>query len=175
MEDAAALGQVPVEAPTAAEGKDQSEEKGGPESPFSLDFPKLILRDTWHVLTSPARWDAQDWLKVGIGIAGIAAVSLAGQSVRTQVLHIQSGSAKDAASQIRLFGDYYSYATLGLFYVGGEIFHDPPARGGSWGQIFILDLRHLLKHGTAFSAYHRRPAYPEVFSSPRSRNCSQRP
>ena len=127
-EDVAALGQSPVEAPAPAEGNAPPEEKGGPESPFSLDFPKLLLRDTWHVLTSPARWDARDWLMVGVGIAGIAAVSLADKSVRTQVLHLQNGSAVDVASQIRRFGGSYSYATLGLFYVGGEIFHDPPAR-----------------------------------------------
>ena len=124
----AAFEPSPIEAPTTAEGKAQSEEKSETESPFSLDFPKLILRDAWYVLTSPVRWDAKDWLTVGVGIAGIAAVSLADQSIRTQVQHIRSGSAKDAASQIRQFGSGYSYATLGLFYVGGEIFNDPPAK-----------------------------------------------
>jgi hypothetical protein len=64
----------------------------------------------------------------GVGIAGVAAVSLADQSIRTQMRHLNNGSAKDVASQIRLFGSYYSYATIGLFYVGGEIFHDPPAK-----------------------------------------------
>jgi membrane-associated phospholipid phosphatase len=64
---------------------------------------------------------------VGIGLAGVAALSLADQSIRSQAKHLENGSAKDAASQIRLFGGYYSYATLGLFYVGGEIFHDPRA------------------------------------------------
>jgi membrane-associated phospholipid phosphatase len=127
-EDVAALGQGPVEASTAAKGEVPPQEKGATENLFSLDFPKLLLRDTWYVLASPVRWDAQDWLKVGIGIAGVAAVSLADQSLRTQVQHMQNGSAKDAASQLRLFGGYYSYATLGLFYVGGEIFHDPPAK-----------------------------------------------
>jgi membrane-associated phospholipid phosphatase len=127
-EDVAAFEQSPVRAPTAAEGEIPPQEKGATESLFSLDFPKLLLRDTWYVLTSPVRWDAQDWLKVGVGIAGLAAVSLADQSIRTQVKHLQNGSAKDAASEIRRFGSSYSYATLGLFYVGGEIFHDPPAK-----------------------------------------------
>jgi len=127
-EDVAALGQSPVETPTAAEGEVPPQEKGTTESLFSLDFPKLLLRDTWYVLSSPVRWDTKDWLMVGVGIAGIAAVSLADQSIRTQVRYLQNGPAKDVASQIRLFGGYYSYATLGLFYVGGEIFHDPPAR-----------------------------------------------
>ena len=65
---------------------------------------------------------------MGIGLAGVAALSLADQSIRSQAKHLENGSAKDAASQIRLFGGYYSYATLGLFYVGGEIFNDPPAK-----------------------------------------------
>jgi hypothetical protein len=117
-----------VEAPAAAEGEVPAQEKDRTESLFSLDFPKLLLRDTWYVLSSPVRWDAQDWLKVGIGIAGVAAVSLADQSLRTQAEHLENGAAKEAASQIRLFGSDYSYATLGLFYAGGEIFNDPTAK-----------------------------------------------
>ena len=130
-EDTAAFEQSPAGTPTAAEGEAQPEEKGETESiesPFSFDFPKLILRDTWYILSSPVRWDANDWLKVGVGIAGVAALSLADKSVRTQIQHIQNGPANDVASQIRQFGSSYSYATLGLFYVGGEIFHDPPAK-----------------------------------------------
>jgi len=126
-EDVAAFDQSPVEDPTAAEGS-LPQEKDATEGLFTLDFPKLLLRDTWYVLSSPVRWDANDWLKVGIGIAGVAAVTLADKPVRTQVQHIQNGSANDVASQIRQFGGSYSFATLGLFYVGGEIFHDPPAK-----------------------------------------------
>ena len=65
---------------------------------------------------------------MGVGIAGVAAVALADKSIRTQVQHLQNGSANDVASQIRRFGGAYSFVTLGLFYVGGEIFHDPPAK-----------------------------------------------
>jgi len=127
-EDAAAFDLIArVGAPTAAEGS-PSQEKDATESLFSLDFPKLLLGDTWYVLSSPVRWDAYDWLTVGVGMAGVAAVALADKPVRTQVQHVQNGSANDVASQIRQFGGSYSFATLGFFYVGGEIFHDPPAK-----------------------------------------------
>ena len=43
------------------------------------------------MLSSPVRWDANDWFKVGISIAGVAAVALADKPVKTQVLHVQSG------------------------------------------------------------------------------------
>lgn len=126
-EDVAAFGLIArVEAPTAAEGKAPSQD--ATEGLFTFDFPKLLLRDTWYVLSSPVRWDGEDWLKVGVGIAGVAAVALADKPVRTQIEHIQNGSANDVASQIRQFGGSYSFATLGLFYIGGEIFHDPPAK-----------------------------------------------
>ncbi len=116
-----------VEVPKTAEGSAPQEEDAI-EGLFTLDFPKLLLRDTWHVLSSPAQWNGQDWLKVGIGVAGIAAVALADKPVRTQVQHVQNSSANDVASQIRQLGGPYSFATLGLFYIGGEIFHDPPAK-----------------------------------------------
>ena len=90
------------------------------------NLPYLVI--LMNSLSSPVRWDAYDWLAVGMSIAGVAAVSLADQSTRTQAQHLEDGPAKDVASEIRRFGGYYSYATLGLFYAGGEIFHDPPAR-----------------------------------------------
>ena len=69
-EDVAAFEQSPVGAPTAA-GQAQPEEKGATESLFSLDFPNLLLRDTWYVLSSPVRWDAHDWLTVAVGIRAV--------------------------------------------------------------------------------------------------------
>ena len=98
------------------------------ESVFSLEFPKVLMRDTSHVLTSPARWDKKDWLVFSVAAAGVAATGFLDKPMRTRVLHIQNSAASDVASQIRLFGGTYSAATLGLFLVGGEAFKDPTAR-----------------------------------------------
>lgn len=95
---------------------------------FSKEFPKTLVRDVVYAVTAPGRWDAKDWLILGAGIAGVAAVSLLDGPVHTQVQHIQNGSANDVASEIRKFGGPYSYGVLGLFFAGGEAFNNAPAK-----------------------------------------------
>jgi len=112
-----------------------SQESGPPpagvyavESPFSVEFPKLLVRDAVHVLTSPLRWDESDWLIFGGVAAGVAALSLADRPVNDERLRLQNGSARDVSEEIRKFGGVYSFGALGLFYAGGEVFHDPTAK-----------------------------------------------
>jgi len=95
---------------------------------FSVEFPKTVARDAAYAVTSPAQWDAKDWLILGVGVAAVAAVSLADGDVHTQVQHLQSTSATDAAKQIRQFGGPYSFGALGLFLAGGEAFDNAPAK-----------------------------------------------
>ena len=97
------------------------------EPVFSLEFPTVLVKDAVYAATSPFGWDKKDWLLLGAGIAAVAAVSFADTHVRNQVLRIQSASGLDAAGQIRRFGGTYSFATLGLFLAGGEIFGKPTA------------------------------------------------
>ena len=123
-EDMAAFEQSPTGAPTAAERKDQPEEKGQTESPFSLDFPKLILRDTWYVLSSPVRWDAHDWLIVSVAALGVGAAAFLDKPVQTQTQRNQNNSTNNLADDIRCFGGTCSLVALGLFYVGGALLHD---------------------------------------------------
>jgi membrane-associated phospholipid phosphatase len=127
-EDMAAFEQSPVGAPTAAEGKDQPEEKGQTESLFSLEFPKLLLRDTWYVLNSPVRWDAHDWLIVSAATLGVGAVAFLDKPVQTQTQRNQNNATNNLASDIRCFGGTCSFAALGLFYVGGALLHDEEAK-----------------------------------------------
>ena len=95
---------------------------------FSVEFPKTLVRDVVYAVTAPARWDVKDWLILGAGVAGVAAISLADSKVRTQVQHIQNGSATDVAKEIRQFGGPYSYGVLGLFLAGGEALKDDTAK-----------------------------------------------
>jgi membrane-associated phospholipid phosphatase len=117
--------QVPASAQSATPSGGQTYTA---EPIFSLEFPKVLVRDVVYAVTSPARWDGKDWLILGAGVAGVAAVSLADSQVRTQVEHIQNASALNVASQIRQFGGPYSYGVLGLFLAGGETLDNAPAK-----------------------------------------------
>ena len=95
---------------------------------FSWDFPKLLLDDTVHILTAPARWETRDWLLAGGAMALIGAVALADKDIRTEVQRHANTSNDDIADKIRPFGSTYSVAALGLFYAGGAAFHDDTAK-----------------------------------------------
>ena len=101
------------------------------ENLFSLDFPKLLVTDTGHVLSSPLRWDEKDRLTLSVAAAGVAASGLLDEAVRTEALRRQSTEGRDTASQLRKLGGPYSFAALGLFFGGGELFQDPTARAVS--------------------------------------------
>lgn len=97
------------------------------ENVFSLDFPKLLARDIGHVLASPLGWDEKDWLIFSVAAAGVAASGLLDKPVRSEALDIQNTQNKEVAAHLRELGGPYSFAALGLFFVGGEAFHDPVA------------------------------------------------
>jgi membrane-associated phospholipid phosphatase len=118
-------GEEPTSANSAPSPNGQTYEV---EPIFSVEFPKTVLRDLGYAVTSPANWDAKDWLILGAGATAVVAVSFADKDVRTQVQHIQNTSATDAAKQIRQFGGPYSYGVLGLFLAGGEAFDNSPAK-----------------------------------------------
>jgi membrane-associated phospholipid phosphatase len=126
-DDIAAFEQPAVGGPTGAKGR-VPQERGATESPFSLEFPKLLLRDTWYVLTSPARWDAHDWLIVSAATLGVAAVAFLDHPIQTQVQRNYNNSTNNIAQDIRCFGGACSFGVLGLFYAGGAYFHDDVAK-----------------------------------------------
>ncbi|HME44204.1 MAG TPA: phosphatase PAP2 family protein [Syntrophorhabdales bacterium] len=115
-------------APAAPERKEQPQERGTTESLFSLDFPKLLLRDTWYVLTSPVHWDAHDWLTFSVATLGVGAVAFLDHPIQTQVQRNQNSSTNNLADDIRCFGGACSFGVLGLFYAGGAYFHDDVAK-----------------------------------------------
>ena len=102
-EDFVAFAESPAGAPSAGE-KEQPEGKGRTESLFSLDFPKLLLRDTGYVLSSPVRWDARDWLTFAVATLGVGAAAFLDKPVQTQTQKNQSNAANNLADDIRCFG-----------------------------------------------------------------------
>jgi membrane-associated phospholipid phosphatase len=124
--DLAAL--EPSPAVQASAVKDQQKERGTTEPLFSIEFPKLLLRDTWYVLTSPVHWDARDWVIFSAATLGVAAVAFLDNPIQTQVQRNYNNSTNNIAEDIRCFGGACSFGVLGLFYAGGAYFHDDVAK-----------------------------------------------
>ena len=41
------------------------------ENLISAEYGKLVLDDSWHVLSSPARWSQNDWLMASLGTGAV--------------------------------------------------------------------------------------------------------
>ncbi len=90
-------------------------------------FPKMVLLDTGHVLTSPLRWGGREWILFSASTAAVVALTRADASV--------SDAARDRGSTLGFVGDTLeglgdgrSFLLLGGFYRAGAIGHDSKAK-----------------------------------------------
>jgi len=90
-------------------------------------FPKMVLLDTGHVLSAPARWRGREWLVLSGSAAALAAMSLADESLSDAAREHGPtfGFVGDASNE---FGFGGSFLVLGGFYLAGAIGKDSKAR-----------------------------------------------
>ena len=80
------------------------------------------------VLTSPARWDQQDWLYAGLSAAGIGAAATLDKTVKSRVQAHRTPSEDHFFSQYQNLGDTWSFGVIGAFEVWGELDGDSTAK-----------------------------------------------
>jgi hypothetical protein len=90
-------------------------------------FPKIVLLDVGHVLSSPIRWRGQEWAAFSASVGALAALSLADESI--------SDAAREHGPTLGFVGDTFgemggggSFVLLGGFYLAGAIGHDSKAK-----------------------------------------------
>lgn len=98
----------------------------GPTEPaLTLDFPatyvRRVLWDVGYVLTSPGRWERDDWASFGIVAAGTGALFGADRSIdiESRRRHPRSSSEKHIEDGIQNFG---SFAGIAGVVGGAELF-----------------------------------------------------
>ncbi len=99
------------------------------ENLLSPEYGKLILDDSWHILSSPARWNENDWLIAGLGAGAVVAVGAwADKPIEKEFQKHRTKGNDDFSKAIQPSGAEYSFGALGAFEVGGLVFHDDNAR-----------------------------------------------
>jgi membrane-associated phospholipid phosphatase len=99
------------------------------ENLLSLEYGKLVLDDTWHVLSSPARWNQKEWLWAGLGMGTVVAVGAwADKPIEKEFQKHRTKSNDNFSKAIEPFGAEYSFIVLGVFEVYGLAFHNDNAR-----------------------------------------------
>ena len=99
------------------------------ENLLSPEYGKLVLDDTWYVLSSPTRWNERDWIVAGLGVGSALAVGIwADKPIKEELQEHSGGANDDVAKAFEPFGREYSFAVLGAFELGGIAFHDDKSR-----------------------------------------------
>lgn len=99
---------------------------GAAETP-PPSFPKMVLLDAGHVLSSPARWQGREWTLFAASTAGLAALSLADESL-SNAAQERGTSLGSFGTALEQMGSGGSFVLLGGFYLAGAIGHDSKAK-----------------------------------------------
>jgi membrane-associated phospholipid phosphatase len=93
------------------------------------DYGKQLWDSAGFMVTSPGRWDQQDWIDIGVASAGVVGTAALVDSPLDDYVkdHPDANWGKFAA-HFEKFGAEYSFATLGIFYADGLIFKHPRSR-----------------------------------------------
>ena len=94
-----------------------------------LDYGKLLLQDTAHVLSSPAYWDKKDWLTFSIAtITVVGTAALLDDPIEEGMQRNRNSTTDDMANIFEPFGAEYSLGVLGGFYLTGVAFENQKAK-----------------------------------------------
>ncbi|OPY71128.1 MAG: PAP2 superfamily protein [Syntrophorhabdaceae bacterium PtaU1.Bin034] len=90
------------------------------ESFFSKDYFGLLLEDTTHVLTAPARWEKKEWITFSLAALGVGAAVLLDKPVWDMIQRNETQTSRDIADVVGLIGSGYNLAVPVTFYIVGE-------------------------------------------------------
>ncbi len=93
-----------------------------------ISVPKILVDDTFFILKSPLRWDRQDWLHTGEGLALVVGTALLLDTrVRDESQRHRGPETDKVAKQIQNFGASYAIGVIGGFWAYGKLAGDSEA------------------------------------------------
>ena len=111
----------------AAGGADALADQATPTLPVS-DYPRLWWDNTTSTLTSPVRWDEQDWFDFSAAsLAVVGTAAFLDRPIRNWAQDHRGSSWENAANKFEPLGSTASFAVIGAFYLDGWIADNPQA------------------------------------------------
>jgi membrane-associated phospholipid phosphatase len=133
--------------PPPAEGSPKPQPiMGSPSDPDRFaHLPSLLLDDTEHVVTAPARWDRSDWMTAGASVAAVLGTGLLLDHSATQFMTKHANASWDRiAKDVQNLGDTPSIFIAGGTYLAGVAFKDPEVRATGIDTMVTMGLANLL-------------------------------
>jgi membrane-associated phospholipid phosphatase len=133
---------------------------------ISGEYLKGYVSDTGKILSSPARWDGNDWLKAGLVVGATSGLLFADTGIKNFAQRNQSSAGDKAASVGNALGNpLYTLPPLGLFYLYGSVYDDPKARQTSLLAVESLALSGAFTWTLKLTAQRPRPYTGESSST----------
>ncbi len=96
-----------------------------PDVPHAQDsapsYPGLVVEDVKHVLTAPARWDAQDWRTAGWSMLAVLGTAAVIDGPWRDEMRRHAPHKSGFMTQVERFGQQYAAGTVGVFLVAGAL------------------------------------------------------
>jgi membrane-associated phospholipid phosphatase len=129
---------------------------GQPSKAPSL--PHLVLVDLRDVLGAPLDWQAPQWERFSLAMAGVGAAALLDGRVRDSERRDHNHLADQVAKDFEPLGSGGAWAVLGTFYLGGVLGNDVKARSvGEDGLIASLIAGGIVTPALKYVAGRSRP------------------
>lgn len=92
-------------------------------------LPRLLVRNTLHVVTRPADWEASDWKQLGLGAVAVLGAGLALDAPLDRAFARNARPSWDnLAKNVEYLGGTGSLILAGGIYLGGAALKDPALR-----------------------------------------------
>ena len=119
---------------------------GSPSDPDRFaHLPRLVLDDTEHVITAPARWHGTEWATAGLSAAAVLGAGLLlDRSAERFMTNHATSSWDRAAKGIQNLGGGPSILIAGGTYLAGVAFKEPEVRATGVDTLVTMGLSQLL-------------------------------
>jgi len=97
------------------------------ESGSETSYPRFFWQKSMEVFGAPLHWRSGDWLHRGVIIAGLALASSNDSQVSDFARRTRSPASEIAFDQVGRFGEEYSLAVMGGFWLAGKVFRSDRA------------------------------------------------
>lgn len=98
---------------------------------FSLRYVRRVAEDTGTILTSPLRWDVQDWLIFGgVGLA-TGGLMFLDTDINDALQRNQSSTLNSISNVVGAFGTWVPALLVGGMYVAGSVYDVPSWKAAS--------------------------------------------
>lgn len=109
------------------------------------NLPWLLLDDTRHLITAPARWDRSDWLTAGASAAAVLGTGLLLDHAGEKFMANHANASWDRmAKDVQNLGSTPSVLIAGGTYLAGVAFKDPEVRATGIDTMVTMGLAQVL-------------------------------